>query len=155
MRAMLRSRSAREKVSPADSSCRNVVAVEQRDGAVPPFGQRLGQPAGDGGLAGSGQAGEEDRQAALGPGRPGPAQLTGHARRSEPGGNLGTGIEQRAELGVAQLALLGARFDQRERAPHFRARVVGPLAGADDRDRYAGQRQRAGFRAGRPAHGVR
>ena len=140
---MLRSRSAREKVSPADSSCRNVVAVEQRDGAVAPFGQRLGQPAGDGGLAGPGQAGEEDGQATFGPGRPGPAQLPRHARRSEPGGNLGAGIEQRAELGIGQLALLGSRFDQRERAPHFRPRVVGPLAGADDRDRHSGQRQRA------------
>ena len=123
----------------------DVVAVEQRDGPVPPFGERLGQPAGDGGLTRAGQPGEEDHQAALGPGRPGPPELARHARRREPGRNLGAGIQQRAELGVGQLILFGARLDQGERPPYLRTRVIGPLARADDRNRHPGQHQRAVF----------
>ena len=126
----------------------DVVAVQQRDGAVPPLDQRLRQAAGDGGLTRTRQAREEDDQAALGPGRAGPPQLTGHALRREPAGHLGPGIEQRAELGVGQLVALGAGLDQGERPPYLRARIVGPFAGADDRNRHAGQDQRAVLRPG-------
>ena len=126
----------------------HVVAVEQRDAAVSSFGQRLEKPAGDGGLARAGQPGEEDRQAALRPGRPGAAQLTCHPGGSEPAGDGGARVEQRAELGVGQLVLFGARLDQRERPPDLGARIVGPVTRGDDRDRHSRQAQRAVLRAG-------
>ena len=81
-RRMLRSRSALEKPRPADSSPAHHVAVEQGDGALARLAQRVGEAAGDGRLAGAGQAGEEDDQAALPAGRAGPGQLPGHRRRA-------------------------------------------------------------------------
>ena len=139
---------------PGGKELPDVVAVQQRDRPVAPLGQGLRQAAGDGGLTRARQAREEDGQAALGPGRAGAAQLTGHTRRGEPGGDLGPGIEQRAELGVGQLVALGAGLDQAERPPDLRARVVGPLAGADDRGSARPGRASAPFlihRGHRPA----
>ena len=63
--------------------------------------EQLGeQDAGDGGLAGAGQAGEEHREALVRPGRVAPAQLRRHLGEREPGRDLAALRQAPAQLGA-------------------------------------------------------
>ena len=126
MRAMLRSRSAREKVSPADRSCRTRSPSSSDTVRSPRSVSASASPRAMVDLP------EPDRPVKKMT-RPrsarasGPAAAPGPRSPGRTRADLGPGIQQRAQLGVGQLALLGAGLISAS-GPDLRARVVGPLA---------------------------
>ena len=133
MRAMFRSRSSRENVSPADSS-RRTRSPSSSDTVRSPRSSSASRrslasvdfPDPDSPVKNT----TTPRWARGGRAR---RSSVGHARGHQPGGHLAAGVEQLAELAVGQLAPLHARLDQAERPPDLGGRVVGPLAFRQDR----------------------
>src|SRR6266545_6352669 len=102
--------------------------IEQGDGSVSPFGKGVGEVAGDGGLAGTRQPGEEDDKPSLVPRWSRRPKLACHSRRGEPIGDLATLLKQRGELERAEGLLPRGLLDPRHRPPYFGGQVKGPLA---------------------------
>ncbi len=123
------------EAEPRGQELADQVAVEQRHRPVPALGQGVAQRPGDRRLAGAGQPGEEHDHAALPARRAGPAQFGGHPGRRVPRGHVLAAVEQILQLARGQVGLLGARLDERKRAPHLGRPVVGPFTTGHHRDR--------------------